>query len=66
MKEIQLTQGKVALVEDEDYAALSSVKWYARRYHRTFYALRKVPRPGGGRMLEYMHREALARTWPQH
>lgn len=31
MKEIPLTQGKVALVDDEDYDRVSQFKWYAYR-----------------------------------
>lgn len=39
MKEIPLTQGKVALVDDEDYDRLVAMgKWYASRNHNTFYA----------------------------
>lgn len=30
MKEIQLTQGKVALVDDEDYARVVAFNWYAK------------------------------------
>jgi hypothetical protein len=31
MKEIQLTQGKVALVDDDDFDYLSQWKWYAHK-----------------------------------
>jgi len=54
VKEIQLTQGKVALVDDEDYHWLAQHKWYARRDGQTFYSLRKC----GGRTI-LMHRELL-------
>jgi hypothetical protein len=40
MKEIVLTQNKVALVDDDDYLTLSSNKWYAQKGPNTFYALR--------------------------
>lgn len=42
MKEIKLTQGKVALVDDEDFKALNQFKWYAHKYRNTFYANRGV------------------------
>ncbi len=40
--EIALTQGKVALVDPEDYEWLSKFKWYAHKESNTlFYAVRK-------------------------
>ena len=61
MKEIPLTQGKVALVDDEDYAALNAFKWSAYRGGRTWYAVRAIRRPGGGQTTESLHRVVLAR-----
>jgi hypothetical protein len=39
-KEIELTQGKVAIVDDEDYEWLNQWHWYAAKYGKTFYAAR--------------------------
>jgi hypothetical protein len=61
MKEIQLTQGKVALVDDEDYERLAKFKWYAAwtPSSRTWYARRRsVP----DRKMVHMHREVLRVT----
>lgn len=38
MKEIALTQGQVAMVDDEDYEQLSQCKWQAHKYNKTYYA----------------------------
>jgi len=45
MKEIQLTKGQFAIVDDEDYELVSSLKWYAyKRVHKSgvnYYAQHK-------------------------
>lgn len=51
MKEIELTQGKVAMVDDEDYERLSWHRWYALLIDGTWYALTNR---GGKKIL--MHR----------
>lgn len=44
MREIPLTQGKVALVDDADYESLSMYKWHAWKNPKTgeFYARRNI------------------------
>lgn len=42
MKEIQLTQGKVALVDDDMYDELNQFKWYANNLKGKFYAVRNL------------------------
>jgi len=44
-KLIPLTQGKLAIVDDEDYEYLSQFKWYAEKHRKTFYASRSVYNP---------------------
>lgn len=63
-REIQLTQGKVAIVDDEDYEFLNQYKWHAfkLRHRDTFYARRCLRTPGGTRddiRTIWMHREIL-------
>ncbi len=40
MKQIKLSQGKFALVDDGDYSFLSQWKWCAKEGNNTFYAVR--------------------------
>lgn len=55
MKEIPLSQGKVALVDDADYEAVNIHKWYALKIGYTFYAVRNILKPDGKRTTQYLH-----------
>ena len=46
MKSIPLTQGKFAIVDDEDYSRLNQYKWATCKNRRTFYAVRAVKKRG--------------------
>jgi len=54
MKEIALTQGKVALVDDEDFVWLNKFKWHVSRKRNLYYAQRKI----GGKHIK-MHQFIL-------
>lgn len=55
-KEIPLTQGKVALVDAEDYDWLNQWKWYAsKQKNGSFYAMRRI-KENGKRFPVLMHR----------
>ena len=60
MKEIQLTQGKVALVDDEDFEWLSQWSWSVSSKGGKLYALRRHGiKEGGKGELITMHRVIL-------
>jgi len=60
MKEIELTQGKVALVDDEDFEELNKHKWRAMNNHgRGWYAVRRSSSCNGKWHTIYMHREIM-------
>ena len=55
MREIQLTQGKVALVDDADFEWLNNWKWYAHKNGKTVYAHRNSKTVDGRRVTIAMH-----------
>ena len=59
VREIQLTRGKVALVDDEDYEVLADFKWCASRNKHAFYAYRALPKSQGKQSHVKMHRIIL-------
>lgn len=60
MKQIPLTQGQFALVDDEDYQWLNQWKWQAQKGKTTFYAVRTdYSRGKKFKRLLYMHCEIL-------
>jgi AP2 domain len=60
MKEIRLTQGKVALVDDADFELVSKWKWHAVKSPRgsVFYAARNIKSDRGWRIIK-MHQVIL-------
>lgn len=55
MKEIKLSLGKVAIVDDEDFEMLNRFKWHACKSKQTFYAER-FEYGNGSRIRIKMHR----------
>ena len=59
MKEIKLSQNKVALVDDEDFEYLNQFKWYALKKSNTYYAVRNIRLANGKQTSIRMHRVIL-------
>ncbi len=55
-KEIQLTQGKVAIVDDEDFEYLNQWKWYANNNNGKFYVRKRFLLSNGKVSKVLMHR----------
>ena len=58
MKEIQLTQGYIAQVDDEDFEYLSQFKWHACKNGKNIYAERSYFKDGKSYHI-FMHREII-------
>lgn len=58
VKEIQLTKGKIAIVDDEDFEWLNKRKWHTQEQGNTFYARRSFVENGQGKTIR-MHREIM-------
>jgi len=65
MREIKLSQGKVALVDDEDFESLNTHKWFALKIRNTFYAVRSRWVNGKQQSPVLMHREILCLIDPK-
>ncbi|MBI5954393.1 MAG: HNH endonuclease [Chloroflexi bacterium] len=59
MKQIPLTQGKFALVDDNDFDFLSQWKWYAKKDGNNFYAVRNGSKKNTPREHIRMHKVVL-------
>lgn len=63
MKQIPLSQGLFALVDDEDYEELSQYKWHADKHRSTYYAKRNVQLYQDYRVAVKMHRQIMRATY---
>jgi hypothetical protein len=60
MKEILLSKGKVAIVDNECYSELSKYKWYAANKGKLWYAARRPRDSSGNWKTIYMHTEIMS------
>lgn len=62
MREIKLTQDKIALVDDEDFMYLNAWKWHASQHGKAknkWYAIRHAREFDGKRIRVRMHRQIM-------
>lgn len=63
MKEIELTQGKVALVDNEDFDWLMMFNWYAYKDGNTYYARTQIRCLNGKQVTIYIHQLILDKMY---
>lgn len=56
---IPLTQGKVAVVDFEDFEKIRGIKWHATQKRNRFYVARARSRKLGNPRISYLHREIM-------
>jgi hypothetical protein len=66
MKKIPLTQGKFAIVDDEDFEFLNQWKWHAHKGGNTFYAERNIRKSDGKKTTIAMHQVLAKRLGFKH
>lgn len=66
MKQITLSKGLFALVDDEDFESLNALKWHAHKCANTYYARRNLPRKDGKRTSLTMHEMITGLKKPDH
>lgn len=66
MVEIVLTQGKVALIDSEDFERVSRFKWSAMRRDHCWYAYHWVSVGGGKGTTQYLHQFLTGRLNTDH
>ena len=54
-REIPLTQGRITLVDDDDFERVSQFRWRAYRNRDTFYAIRSIKKPDGRWTTQHLH-----------
>jgi len=66
MKEIRLSQGKVALVDNEDFESINQFKWHIDKRLHTIYAVRQERYMTGKYKKVYMHNQIMGVKWIDH
>lgn len=64
MKEIELSKGYVALIDDEDFELVNQYSWHASFSHNKVYASTRMSMMNGRRNILFMHR--LIMNAPSH